>query len=50
MLSYPFTIRYRMAEAYLLWNINEGRGSQLGERVQGDNDHRSGGVRVHQVL
>lgn len=37
-------------QLYLLWNIDEGGGSQLGEGVQGDDDHGGGGVRVDQVL
>lgn len=34
----------------LLGYVNQGGGSKLGEGVQGDNDHRCGGVRGDQVL
>lgn len=37
-------------KTYLFWDINEGGGSQLGEGVQGDNDHWGGGVRADQML
>lgn len=36
--------------SYLLWDINEGGGSQLGEGVQGDDDHGCRGIGVDQVL
>lgn len=35
---------------YLLWDIDEGGGSELGEGVQGDDDHGGGGVGADQVL
>lgn len=36
--------------SYLLRDVDEGGGGQLGEGVQRDDDHGRGGVRVDQVL
>lgn len=47
----PTTMKIQLSHgAYLLRDINKGEGRQLGEGVQGDDDHGGGGIRVDQVL
>lgn len=36
--------------SYLLRDVDQGGGGELGEGVQGDDDHGRGGVRVDQLL